>query len=181
MKLKIFPALCALLWLSCGEVPTAPEMEQEATKHFINYEESWGSFTFQDYPNILEALDSAQAFFDSTMGDNEPITIQVHPGERDNKWDQCPKKGNNNIIACAEKGVERIIITGRKYFDLQYGSVKWWRMIILHETFHYLGKVGHWDPPRGTLMDSHPTTDEIHPELWEIMRQEGWSVNDSNL
>ena len=185
MKFRIFPALCALLVLSCaGEMPVAPEPEQtEERQHFINYSASYGSivvppsesYTFRDYPHIGRAFDSVQAFFDSTMGDNDPITIFVSLGE--GQYNSCRDK-STSVIACAQKGMRRIIITGRDPFDLVHGSFEWWRRVIIHETFHDLGMEGHWDPPRGTIMDSHPQSDDIHPELWKIMRREGWNVNE---
>ena len=197
MKKYKNPTLCALLVIlmvlafgsSCGEQPMAPDPDER--QHFVNYNTSYGAGIlggsiippseaehFQKYPHIGRAFESAQAFFDSTMGDNEPITIFVALGEVFGSWGylRCAGDGSG-IVACAQKGRRRIIITGRDPFDLVHGSFEWWRRVIIHETFHDLGMVGHWDPPRGTIMDTSPKTDDIHPELWDIMRQEGWNVN----
>lgn len=182
MKLIIFSAICALLVLSCGEVPVASEEQnEEKRKHFVNYSASYAvttppseSYTFRNYPEIGKAFDSAEAFFDSTMGCNDPITIFVSLGEGLRKWDRCAGD-SMDIVACAEKGYRRIVITGRDPQDLER-IAEWWRRVIIHETFHDLGKVGHWHPPRGTIMDARPQSDDVHPDLWEIMRQEGWCV-----
>lgn len=187
MKLIIFPALCALFALSCRGVPVSPEESAEDRRqHFVNYSSSYAdevvppsdSYNFRNYPEIGKAFNSAQAFFDSTMGCNDPITIYVSLGEGRNKWNRCAGE-SLDIIACAEKGRRRIIIAGRDTSNLER-DWKWWRMVIIHETFHDLGMVGHWIPPRGTLMDSRPRSIDVHPELWEIMRQEGWCLNGSH-
>ena len=184
MKLKFFPALLALLWCSCGGSPTEPvEDDVDPRKHFVNYSASYAdeplppseSFAFKRYPHIGRAFDSAQAFFDSTMGENDPITIYIQLGE--GRFNQCAGD-HPGTVACAEKGRRRIIITERNPFNLVHGSFEWWRMIIIHETFHDLGFEEHWHPPRGTVMDEYPRSDEVHPYTWEVMRQNGWIVNE---